>query len=563
MSTASVLVQSLRLVWRSSPRLAVLQAVIVAMRAALPLIVLWSMGALVDATLEAFPLLQSSLTAGLRAIAIPLSVFGVAMFGNYAVASIADIVSEHLAENIRLRVASLTHDQMSRLSYQTLQSPQFQTEAFRAISGSTERPVRIFFAALSLLQSALTFMVLAVWMMGVAWWLPLLALVAGAPILVARLWSSRQSYDLYKAQTVNERKMHYYNRVLTHHTFAPELRLFSIAQYFRTAFANARAAVVAPRLALSRRAAVAQIIASALSTIVLLALFVGVIALLASTGGSIGRLAMCLMTIRRAESAVADAAHRSVSLHSQGLYVRSLFEFLNMREPAHVVAHFPASFTAINVEGVSFRYPGSDRQAVSGVSFTVWRGQVVGIAGPNGCGKSTLAKMLCGLLRPDAGTVSVDSTPIADIPPDELSAHITAVFQDFRLYNAPADANIHFGDYLHPLDNTRLHEAAAYADMDALISSLPHAYNTQLGSDFPGSEMFSRGEWQRLALARALYSRADILILDEAASSLDPAARQTLHRNINRLREERKTVILISHSAETLSMADVIVRLDA
>ena len=564
MKTASVIGRSLGIVWHSSPRLSTLLGLCVVVRSALPLLVLKTMSTLVDATLAAYPALKTSLSGGLREIAWPLTLFGASMFANYAMRSVTELLSGELGEKIRADVAHMTHAQMSRLSYQTMQSPQFQTEAFRAISGSTERPVRIFTSALGLLQSTLTFCILGAWMCGVAWWLPLLALTAGAPTLASRIWASRQSFDLRKSQTVGERKLLYYNRVLTNHTFAPEIRLFGISSFFETAFDDVRKRLSTTRMAQSRHAARAEVAASALSTLVMLAVFVSVIILLSTDGGgSIGQLAMCLMTVRRADTAVNDATQRTVGLHNQSLYVRSLIEFLATRENGEGRnKKFPEKFAVLNVRDVTFSYPGSDRQALRGVSFSVRRGEVVGIAGRNGSGKSTLAKMLCGLLRPDSGSVDVDGVSLSDISTHEISTHVTAVFQDFRVYNAKAADNIRFGDYVSAADEGRIRDAARQAGIDDLLASLPDGYSTELGGDFPGSEMFSRGEWQRLAMARALYSKAEIFILDEAASALDPSARKIMHETIGRLRAAGKTVILISHSAETLSLTDRVCQIE-
>lgn len=561
MSNCETIRQSLLLVWRSSPRLALACAVGVVARSFLPLAVLWTMSEVVDATLASFASFRESAGEGLLNISASLIMFGLAMAGSHIAAHATDLQNMRLGEAIRARVADLTHRQMSHVGYQTMQSPQFQTEAFRAISGSTERPVRIFMSALSLSQSALTFCTLSVWMARLAWWLPLLTMAAGAPLVVARLWAARRAFDLYLSQSVDERKMTYYNDVLTHHSYAPEVRLFGLGDYFRHAFGKTRRSLSSSRLALARESAWMQGAMGVVSTAIVLGVFVCVIVMTALGGGSMGSLAMFLMTVRRTETAVGDVAHRSVSLHSQGLYIRSLFDFLRIGEQKTPQAAFPTDFDEIALRDVSFRYPASERQALHGVSMSVRRGEIVGIMGHNGSGKSTLVKIMCGLLRPDSGSANIGGVEIADIAPEEISRHVTAVFQDFRLYCASARDNIHFGDIAFPPDEDRMRDAARNMRMDALLASLPDGYDTELGNQFPGSEMFSRGEWQRLAMTRALYSPAEIIILDEAASSLDPNARQTMAENADRLRRLGKTIIIVSHSAETLRIADRIYKM--
>ncbi len=492
-----------------------------------------------------------------------LALFGLALFGSYSAGVVSDWCREELGERLRGHVSGLIHSQMARVSYQTMQSPQFQTQAFRAISGSTQRPVNIFLSTLSLVESLLVFCSMSIWLMRVRWWLPFVVMLAGLPVFAVRVWSTREYYRLYHDQSVDERKMYYYNTVLTQPRYAPEVRLFGLADVFDRLFVAVRRRVSGARLSHERRSTVRQVFAMALSTLAIMAVFVIVIVLSVGGGLSVGSLAMYLMTIRRAETAATTVSRYSVSLHSQALYVRSLLEFLGLDEErgAESVA-FPADFRSIEVDNVSFAYPGSERQALRGVSFSIRRGEVVGIRGGNGSGKSTLVKLLCGLLRPSDGSVKIGGVEVSNIHRGEISNHVAVVFQDFRPYCTTARENIHFGDIKNEADDIRIRQAAAEADIDGLISSLPNGYDTEVGDQFPGSEMFSRGEWQRLAQARVFYSHADIIIFDEAASALDQRARVTMQNNIARLRREGKTVIVVSHLTDTLSVVDREIALD-
>lgn len=545
--------RSLRIVWDASPAWAVACGVCVVVSAVVPIAFLWTMGRVVDVTLDSV-----GSAGGFDAMTIlpSLALFGLALFGSYTAGVVSDWCREELGERLRGHVSGLIHRQMARVSYQTMQSPQFQTKAFRAISGSTQRPVNIFLSTLSLVESLLVFCSMSIWLMRVRWWLPLVVMLAGFPVFAVRVWSTREYYRLYHDQSVDERKMYYYNTVLTQPRYAPEIRLFGLSGVFDRLFDEVRQRVSGTRLAHERISTVRQVLAMALSTLAIMAVFVIVIVLSVSGGLSVGSLAMYLMTIRRAETAATTVSRYSVSLHSQALYVRSLLEFLSLDEGNTNKETFPTGFQSIDVRNVSFSYPGSDRQALCGVSFSIRRGEVVGIRGGNGSGKSTLVKLLCGLLRPSDGSVTIGGVEVSQISPSEISNHVAVVFQDFRPYCTTARENIHFGDVKNETDDIRIRQAAAEADIDGLISSLPDGYDTELGDQFPGSEMFSRGEWQRLAQARVFYSHADIIIFDEAASALDQRARVTMQNNIARLRCEGKTVIVVSHLTDTLSVVD-------
>lgn len=559
MGNSGVIIRSLRIVWKSSPTWAAASGVSVVLNALLPLVMLWAMGRMVDATLASV----SAAADGVDVMALmpSLAAFGVALFASYAMSALSDWCTSELGEKLKGRVADMIHSQMSKVDYQTMQSPQFQTEAFRAISGSTQMPVNIFFSTINLVESSLTFCAMSIWLTQVKWWLPLVVMAAGAPVVAVRMWDTRAAYGLYKRLSADERRMRYYNNVLTQPRYAPEVRLFGLTDLFRDLYADIHRRTAGERTGLKRRSMIRQVLASGLSTLAVMTVFVVVIVMAVGEGLSVGSLAMYLMAIRRAETAVGSMSRRSITLHSQGLYVRSLFEFLDLRASRSRKAPFPANFKRIEVRDVSFSYPGSGRRALRGMSFTIGRGEVVGIRGGNGTGKSTIVKMLCGLLRPDSGIVAIDGTAVSDISPEELSRNVCAVFQDFRVYCATAKENIHFGDIRTGAETGKIRAAASAADIDNLISSLPNGYDTELGNEFPGSEMFSRGEWQRLAQARIYFSRAEIVIFDEAASALDPRARLTMQKNIAKLRSEGRTVIIVSHLCETLDAADRIIDL--
>lgn len=548
----------MRTVWQSSPVWAALSGVCMVLNAVLPLALLWSMGRMVDATLTS---MSSASEFSATNILPPLLTFGAALFATYALSAITDWCTSELGERLRGHVANEVQKKMSRVSYQTMQSPQFQTDTFRAVTGSTRLPVNIYFSTLGAVESFLTFIAMGGWLTSVSWWLPLVVLLSGAPVMAVRLWDTREAYKLYRDLAADERREHYYNSVLTQPRYAPEVRLFGIADWFRGKFAAIHGVASGARIRQERRSAVSQVAASALSTVAVMAVFVVVIVMAAQGGLSVGSLAACLLAIRRAESAVSTLSKRSMSLHSQELYIRSLFEFLSLDDETSRRAEFPRHFESINVSGVSFSYPGSDRKALEGMTLSIRRGEVIGLRGGNGSGKSTLVKLMCGLLKPDEGSVNIDGVEVSSIAPSEVSRHITAVFQDFMVYCATASENIRFGNIESEKSAVKEHSAAQSAGIDDLLSGLRNGYDTELGNHFTGSEMLSRGEWQRLAQARVFYSAAEIIILDEAASALDPGARQTLRDNIERLRREGKTLIIVSHLSETISMADRVIDL--
>jgi ATP-binding cassette subfamily B protein len=179
--------------------------------------------------------------------------------------------------------------------------------------------------------------------------------------------------------------------------------------------------------------------------------------------------------------------------------------------------------------------------------------------GENGAGKSTLVRLLTGLYLPDSGTVSLDGVDTRSNP-DQQFSRIGAVFQDYVSYQLTAKDNIAFGDVSGDGDQARLDLAVRDAGIEDLIASLDDGYDTWLGRQF-GERDLSGGQWQRIALARAFFRNADLLILDEPTAALDPKAEQALFERFAALVRDR-TAIMISHRLASARFADRILVMD-
>ena len=181
--------------------------------------------------------------------------------------------------------------------------------------------------------------------------------------------------------------------------------------------------------------------------------------------------------------------------------------------------------------------------------------------GPNGAGKSTLVRLLCRLYDPDSGAIEYDGGDIRNIDPEEYRKHFSVVFQDFMLYNLSAGENIRMGNIDEKNPIARIKESATNTGVHELIDKLDNGYDTVIGNLFDDSRELSWGEWQKIALARALFRDASVLILDEPSSALDA---DTEYDIFSRFREivKGRTSILISHRFTNVSLADRIIVLD-
>jgi ABC-type multidrug transport system fused ATPase/permease subunit len=211
---------------------------------------------------------------------------------------------------------------------------------------------------------------------------------------------------------------------------------------------------------------------------------------------------------------------------------------------------------------VSFTYPGSERPALNDISLHLHPGQSVALVGPNGCGKTTLVKLLAGLYEPDSGVIRYRGTPLSEWDPRALRDHIGVIFQDYARYHFKVGENIGVGDSRSFTDADRWREAADKGQAAEFIERLPASYDTQLGRWFFKGQELSGGQWQRIALARAFMRQgAEILVLDEPTSAMDAETEAEVFRHFQQL-TQNKISVLISHRFSTVREADLIVVMD-
>ncbi len=222
----------------------------------------------------------------------------------------------------------------------------------------------------------------------------------------------------------------------------------------------------------------------------------------------------------------------------------------------------------IRCDKVRFTYPGRDTAVFDGLDLRIEAGRSLAIVGLNGAGKTTLIKLLAGLDVPQQGRITIDGIDLADLDLASWRRAVAVIFQDFVRYELPARDNIGFGavETLRAADvEERLAIAARRAGADTVLAGLPHGLNTPLSRRFPGGVDLSGGQWQRIALARAMTAveaGARLLILDEPTAHLDVRAEADLYDRFLDL-TRGLTTIVISHRFSTVRRADRIVVLDA
>lgn len=216
-----------------------------------------------------------------------------------------------------------------------------------------------------------------------------------------------------------------------------------------------------------------------------------------------------------------------------------------------------ADFLEIEFRNVSFTYPGTESKALDNLSFAIHPGEKLAVVGVNGSGKTTMIKLLCGLYEPDQGEILVNGRDIRELDQEACRKLFGVVFQDFQLFSFGLGQNL-AGSRIY--DGERARAALEEAGFGARLAGMD--LETSLYKDFdPQGVEISGGEAQKIAIARALYRQAPILILDEPTAALDPQAEYEVYEKLNHISENR-TAIFISHRMSSCRFCGRILVLD-
>jgi ABC-type multidrug transport system fused ATPase/permease subunit len=223
-----------------------------------------------------------------------------------------------------------------------------------------------------------------------------------------------------------------------------------------------------------------------------------------------------------------------------------------------------SAHSGIKVEGVSFRYPDSERVVLDDIDLDLPAGSCVALVGENGSGKSTLVKLLARMYAPTSGVITIDGVPIDRFDVQEWRQAMTASFQDFVRFELAVGESVGVGDLSALTDRDAIGRAIRRAGAQDFVAALPEAEATQLGRDWPGGVELSGGQWQKVAIGRALMRQAPLLtVMDEPAASLDAASEHELFERLARVRTTTAArggvLLFVSHRFATVRTADLVV----
>lgn len=472
-------------------------------------------------------------------------------------AYITEIQAAYVAEYLNDKI----HQQTILMDLAFYESPDYFDILKRAMDAGTHRPSQVIISLMEIIKNIMTLMALATVLITIDWFLLPLIIIFIIPTLFIRINFSDQ-YNIWRIrQTPLERKSAYLSSLITTDQAAKEIRSYNLGPHIKEDYLKIRLKLLEEKLNISKKRTVQEVVSSTIGALGFFLCIAYIVMMKGNGSTEAGNLTVFLVVFPQSFFLLQGLSHGVSTLYQNNIFISSIFDLFDLK-PQISEPPFPLSLSkkeslSIELKHVNFSYSNSNHITLRDINLRIQSGKIVAIVGANGAGKSTLIKLICRLYDPDNGKIMMNGVDIRRFRSSEFREQVSVVFQDFLRYQLSARENIHFGDIHAPFSEDKMYEAAHDADASRFIENFPDKYETIMGRIFERGQEPSIGQWQKLAIARCLYSPAHLLIFDEATSSLDALSEQTFFETIRRKLGDRAALI-ISHRYAATKYADYI-----
>lgn len=391
----------------------------------------------------------------------------------------------------------------------------------------------------------------------VHWFLPVALAISVLPGFLLTLLYKSKRYKLLVDNTNNNRVIMYLYSTLLRKESAKEVRLFGISNYLINKWKEKYKNLTKLQFKLMKKEAISRSFSLLIMQVSALVVAIILISYISVGNLTIGDYMSVIASVAAVQTIFGAIGLSISSLYECSLYIKHYFHILNLQEDKKT-NHIFTAFEGIYIENVSYVYPNTKNPVIKNINLEIKKGETIAIVGENGAGKSTLIHCILGLFKPTTGQIRIDELDISELPEHVIFEKVAAVFQDFNKYQLTIRENVAFGKLDQMSNDKDIEKVLEAVGLFATVSKTSNGIDTYLGKSMNNGIELSGGQWQRLALARALYRRAELVVLDEPTSALDPNTELEIYELFRAISKDR-TSIIISHRLGSVKNADKIV----
>lgn len=482
-----------------------------------------------------------------------------------------DNIMDHIAGELVVNHVNMKiMEKAKELDTASFDSPDFYAKLENASRESGIQPTRIIRALFSVISAVISMISFTIILCSVNPTAPILIIAVSVPSALVSMHYRRKNFMYIRHNSKDRRQLTYYKDLLTNKDMAKEIKIFRLADFILERYSQIFKHYFKGLKKLFYMEGTCNLGMSILSAVVNCYLFFYIASQVAKGILQVGDYSLYTGALNSISNGVNTIINNISSIYEGTLFIDNMLVFMN--EEKSIVPKLPEHSSTkyvqknighkIEFQHVYFKYPGQEQYTLQDINVTLKPGEKVTIVGLNGAGKTTFLKLLIRLYDPSEGRILLDDIDIREYDVDDLYSIYGIIFQDFGKYAVNVEENIAFGDITIPINEERIKQAADFSDAKDYIERLPQKFKTPLTHYFEknGVEL-SIGQWQKLSIARAFYTNADILILDEPTAALDAIAEQEIYNQFETLSENR-TTIFVSHRLSSATTADKIIVLE-
>jgi ATP-binding cassette, subfamily B, bacterial len=556
---ASDLAATARLVWETSPGLFFIILIISLLLALVPAAALWVGKLLLDEVALAVrggfasPAMAYSRLATLLALQVGIGATAALLQTIYGASR--ELLGDTLQNRISLRIL----EKAAALDVESFENAETYDALRNAYNEVGTRPLGVMFQMIGIGQALITLASIGSLMARLGWHVMPMVLLASIPGVIVSSKFGAEGYRMIRRRATEARHQNYLGSLLTSDTLVKEVRLFGFEHYLLDGWQDYYKQFRSQFVGLLRRRSGWGLTASLSSSLLIAIATLSVLRRAAQGSITVGDFSLFVGGIVQIQNQFSSLLSSVTGIYESLLYMRNLFEFLEL--PSRNLdegEEWKGPINSIEFDHVSFRYPLTDRDVLSGVSFKVERGQSLALVGENGAGKTTVVKLVTRLFEPTAGRILMNGIDASRFSPRSVQREMSIIFQDYGQYQMTARENIGLSRTEALGNDPAIEIAGEKSGAVEVVKDLPEGYETMLGRLFPGGRQLSGGQWQRLALGRLYFRPASVQIFDEPTAALDAIAEAAM---IDRLRAHgaERITLLISHRFSTVRTAEHII----